>query len=125
MAAAIDQIGNGKLKGDEELSGDIKVLNDKFNISSESAELTEGAITLTVNQALQQMITISHNYASLLLIEKIKLSSVKAFLEREGFNESTVGADGSFPTSTPSDIALFLRNYIKENLQIRRIQVKC
>ncbi len=116
MAAAIDQIGNGKLKGDEELSGDIKVLNDKFNISSESAELTEGAITLTVNQALQQMITISHNYASLLLIEKIKLSSVKAFLEREGFNESTVGADGSFPTSTPSDIALFFEKLYKGKL---------
>jgi len=116
MATAIDQIRNGKLKGDEELSGDIKVLNDKFNISSESAELTEGTITFTVNQALQQMITISHNYASLLLAEKIKLSSVKAFLQREGFNESIVGTDGGFPTSTPSDIALFFEKLYKGEL---------
>ncbi len=116
MATAIDQIRNGKLKGDEELSGDIKVLNDKFNISSESAELTEGTITFTVNQALQQMITISHNYASLLLTEKIKLSSVKAFLQREGFNESIVGTDGGFPTSTPSDIALFFEKLYKGEL---------
>ena len=116
MAVVIDQIRNGKLKGDEELSEDIKVLNDKFNISSESAELTEGSIMLTVNQALEQMITISHNYASLLLAEKIKLSSVKAFLQREGFNESTVGEDGSSPTSTPYDIALFFEKLYKGKL---------
>src|SRR3989344_2323794 len=76
MATVFDQIQNGKLKGKEELSEDISVLNDKFNISSESAELTEGTIAFTVNQALEQMITISHNYASLLLTKKIKLSSV-------------------------------------------------
>lgn len=116
MAVAIDQIKNGKLKGDEELSEDIKVLNDKFNISSESAEFTEGSIALTVNQALQQMITISHNYASLLITEKIKLSSVKTFLQREGFNESTVGTNGGPPTSTSHDIALFFEKLYKGKL---------
>lgn len=116
MAVVIDQIRNGKIKEDEELNGDIKALNDKFNISSESAELTEGSIMLTVNQALEQTITISHNYASLLLAEKIKLSSVKAFLQREGFNESTVGTDGSSPTSTPYDIALFFEKLYKGKL---------
>lgn len=116
MAVAIDQIQNGRLKGDEELSEDIKVLNDKFNISSESAELAEGTITFTVNQALEQMITISHNYASLLLAEKIKLSSVKTFLQKEGFSESTVGTDGGFPTSTPYDIALFFEKLYKGEL---------
>lgn len=116
MAVTVDQIRKGELKGDEELSEDISILNDKFNISSESAELTEGTITFTVNQALEQMITISHNYASLLLTEKIKLSSVKAFLHKEGFNESTVGTDGSSPTSTPADIALFFEKLYKGKL---------
>ena len=116
MAIVFDQIQNGELKEDEELSEDIKVLNDKFNISSESAELTEGTITFTVNQALEQMITISHNYASLLLTKKIKLSSVKTFLQKEGFDESTVGTDGGSPTSTPYDIALFFEKLYKGKL---------
>ena len=116
MAIVFDQIQNGKLKENEELSEDVSVLNDKFNISSESAELTEGTIAFTINQALQQLITISHNYASLLLTEKIKLSSVKTFLEKEGFNESTIGTDSDSPTSTPSDIALFFEKLYKGTL---------
>lgn len=116
MAIVFDQLRSGELKVDEELSEDIKVLNDKFNISSESAELTEGTIIFTVNQALKQMITISHNYASLLLTEKIRLSSVKTFLQKEGFDESTVGTDGSPPTSTPYDIALFFEKLYKGKL---------
>src|SRR3989344_3971334 len=116
MTVAIDQIRNGKLKGEEELSEDIKVLNDKFKISSESAELTEGTVTFAVNQALEQMITISHNYAALILTEKIRLSNVKTFLQKEGFSESTVGVDGSSPTSTPSDIALFFEKLYKGKL---------
>ena len=116
MAVAIDQIQNGKLKVDEELSEEISVLNDTFKISSESAELTEGKISLTANQALQQMITISHNYASLLLTKKIRLASVKTFLEEKGFGESAVGTGGGPPTSTSSDIALFFEKLYKGEL---------
>lgn len=116
MAVVFDQIQNGKLKVDGVLSEDISVLNDTFKISSESAELTEGTVSLTVNQALQQMITISHNYASLLLTKKIRLASVETFLEEKGFGESTVGTGGGPPTSTSSDIALFFEKLYKEDL---------
>lgn len=107
MATIFKQIQDGKLTEDQVLSEDIVSLNEKFNIDPELAELTEGTVTLTVGDALNQMITISHNYASLLLTEEIKLSSVAAFLKDNGFTESAVGTSGGAPVSTPSDIALF------------------
>lgn len=110
MAEAFSQIENGKLKEDEILSEDVSVLNDRFNISSASAELTDGMITLDVKAALTQMITISHNYAALMLAEKVKLSNVKAFLESNHFNESTLGEP---PKTTPFDIALFFEKLYK------------
>ena len=107
MAVSFDQIQKGELKIDEILSEDVSNLNDKFNISDDQAELTEGVVTLSVGDALKQMITISHNYAALLLTERIKLSSVNNFLEKNGFKESKVGTESESPTTTAADIALF------------------
>lgn len=103
----------GALDKDEVLTQDIKVLNEKFDISSDSAELKEGEISLTISEALNQMITISHNYAALLLAEKIKLSSIANFLKRDGFTHSSIGADGSAPKTTAHDIALFFEKVYK------------
>ncbi len=108
MATAYKQIQNGQIKEDQVLSEDVKVLNDKFYIDPDSAEQTEGTVTFAVYDALKQMITISHNYAALLLTEKIKLSSIATFLKNNNFTESIVGTNGDSPTTTPSDIALFL-----------------
>ena len=73
MAEVFKQIQDGKLTEDQVLSEDVANLNQKFSIDPDSAELTEGTVSLTVRDALRQMITISHNYAALLLTEKIKL----------------------------------------------------
>lgn len=116
MAEAFDQIQKGELNDLDVLSSDIADLNDKFNISSESAELTDGEIILSVKDALNQMITISHNYAGLLLTEKIKLSKVASFLEENGFDESKVGINGESPTTTVYDIAKFFEKLYKGEL---------
>ncbi len=107
MATVYKQIENGQLQEDQMLSEDVATLNQKFNISSESAERTEGTVTFTVRDALTQMITTSDNYAALLLSEKVRLSSVAAFLKKHNFGESAVGTTGGSPTATPSDVALF------------------
>lgn len=107
MGTAYQQIKEGTLSKDEVLSRDIAYLNDKFSIPDETAELTEGSISLTVEQALNQMITISHNYAALLLTERVKLSSVSQFLKDNHFDESKVSATSDPPTSSAYDIALF------------------
>ncbi len=116
MAVVYQQIQAGTLIEDQVLSEDIQTLNEKFSIDPDLAELSDGTITLSVHDALNQMITISHNYAALLLTEKIKLSTVADFLKQNGFNESTVGTDGSNPTTTAFDMGLFFEKLYQGKL---------
>lgn len=116
MGEAMNQIESGDLDENEQLSEDIGVLNQKFRISDDLAELTDGTIDLTVASALNQMITISHNYAALLLTEKLKLSSVAGYLKKNDLNESIVGTNGESPTTTPADIGLFFEKLYKVQL---------
>lgn len=108
MATTYQLIEDGKLKESDDLPADVGQLNKTFHIASEAAELDDGSLDFTVGSALQQMITISHNYAALALTEKIKVSTVKAFLEREGLRESSIG-DQSGPTTTASDVGFFFK----------------
>lgn len=116
MATVYQQIEKGQLKESQILSQSIAVLNSQFNIDPDSAEQTTGTVSLTVEQALNQMITISHNYAALLLTEKVRLSSVDAFLKQNKFTESTVGTTGDVPMTTSSNVALFLEKLYKGEL---------
>ena len=116
MATVFEQIEKGTLSEDTPLHGDISSLNKKFGIASESAELTEGEVDFTVASALNQMITISHNYAAMLLTERVRLSNVKVFLETHGLRESKVGTDTDLPSTTAADTALFFEKLVKGEL---------
>lgn len=104
LGAVFEKIKDETLKEDEILSGDITDLNTSFDIASDEAELTEGQITLTAKDAIEQMITISHNYSALLLTSKVGSSKINDFILKYGFNESSV--DPSIKT-TASDMARF------------------
>lgn len=110
MAAVFEKIKSGQLQENEVLSDNIEDLNKKFEIDPQDAELTEGSIELTVNSAIEQMITISHNYAALLLTEEVGVSKIADFLKRYNFNQSSVGDNLK---TTPSDIALFFEKLYK------------
>lgn len=110
MATTYQQIKEGALKEDEMLSQSIPTLNQEFGIDPSLAELTEGSIEMTVTEALTQMITISHNYAALLLAEKVKNSVVKDYIQNNGFSNSSLGEP---PKTTASDIALFFEKLYK------------
>jgi beta-lactamase class A len=116
MATAVKQIEGGNLSEDQELSEDVVTLNRKFGIDPDYAELTGGTVDLTVGSALNQMITISHNYAALLLTDRVKLSNVAKFLQGSGFKESVVGVEGDSPKTTASDIGQFLEKLYKGEL---------
>ncbi len=113
MAVVYDQLKSGKLKEADRMKRDIVYLNEKFDIASESAELTEGDIDLSVKQALTQMITISHNYAALLLSEKVGLTNIAKFLKDQGFSESKIGQP---PRTTAHDIGMFYEKLYKKEL---------
>lgn len=105
MATVMEQIREGIISEDDILSESIQTLNKSFNIDPELAELTEGSISLSVQEALEQMITISHNYAAFLLGKKVRLSNVSEFLTLYDFNESKLGEP---PETSAKDIARFL-----------------
>jgi beta-lactamase class A len=104
MAETYNQIQSGDLNKNEILRSSIPDLNSAFKINPNEAELTTGLIYLSVNDALEQMITISHNYAALLLVQKLSLPKLQEFLANNKFTSSTIG-EGSLTTA--SDIAKF------------------
>ncbi len=105
MATVFDQIEKGKLSMDDKLSGNIADLNNFFGISEEEAELTTGTINTTVAGALEQMITISHNYAAMLLLQKVSAPTVRTLLSDNGFTVSNISNP---PRSSADEIAQFL-----------------
>lgn len=121
MAETFDQIEKGQLKEDQALIQDAEELNKKFDIASESAEVTEGEVKFSVEEALRQMITISHNYAALLLSEKVRLSNVKTFLQQHGLTKSSIGVP---PKTTAFDIALFFEKLYNGELANRENTAK-
>ncbi|MBI3103704.1 serine hydrolase [Candidatus Daviesbacteria bacterium] len=71
MVLTFEQIKQGGLSENETLTADIEELNKFFEIPKEDAEFEEGVIQFSIKSALEQMITISHNYAALALTKKI------------------------------------------------------
>lgn len=113
MATVYKQLKEGLINHEDVLSSSIPVLNRKFGISDQNAELTSGYIDMSVDEAVNQMITISHNYAALLLADKIKNSNVTNFLAEYRLNNSSLGEP---PKTTASDIALFFDKLYKGQL---------
>lgn len=116
MGTVYQQIKDGALHEDDVLSQEISVLNEEFYLDPETAEETEGTMTLSVKNALTQMITISDNYAALLLAEKVKLPSIASFLLTNSLTQSKVGTEGDAPTVTPYDISHFLEKLYKREM---------
>lgn len=104
MATAFQLMHDDKLDENELLRKDAADLNRIFDIASESAELKEGEVSMTVKDAIEKSIVISHNYAALLLSSRVKVSTMRLFLKNEGFSSSNVGQP---PQTTASDIASF------------------
>lgn len=113
MAVVFEKIRDGLLEENEVLSEDAEVLNRQLEIASESAEVNSGIISLSVHDAIEQMITISHNYAALLLSNRVGYQTISDFLEREGFTHSTYSSP---PKTTASDIALFFEKLYRKEL---------
>lgn len=112
MAELFQQIDEGTLKKEEVLGRTIPQLNTEFDIASEEAELTEGSISLTVDDALENMITVSSNYAAYLLADRLGTKNIASFLKTNGFVDSSFGSP---PKTSPHDIGeYFDRLYHKQ-----------
>lgn len=101
LGAVLTQIKEGKISEDDSITADVVTLNKKFESKEEDADLKEGVLNFTVKSALEQMITISHNYAAYTLIEKIGKGEIRKFLEKYELGESSFGTEFE---STPTDL---------------------
>lgn len=106
MQATYRQEQEGLVEDDDILDYDIPVLNEKFSIASEDAELIGGSVSLPVSQALNQMITISHNYSALMLADKVTLASVSAVMLEDGLTHSSITPP---PTTSSRDTEIFFK----------------
>lgn len=110
MGKIFEKISEGKLKEDDNLEADIKDINTKFDIDEEDVEFKEGHLQFTISSAIEQMITISHNYASLMLLTKVSFSEVEVFLKKYGLKSSTIKQP---ITTTAQDTGWFLEKIYK------------
>jgi beta-lactamase class A len=104
MATVMEKIKDGDLDEDTMLSEDVSALNQAFDIDLQSAQLKEGVIAYPVKEALVQMITISHNYAALLLSKTVRNKNIQVYLTKNGFTESEIKRP---PKTTAADTAAF------------------
>lgn len=107
MATVYQQIKVGKIKDTDVVSKKVSDLNKEFHIDPSVAEKTSGTISYSVHDALYEMVTISDNYAALLLTDKVGLNNIANFLKDNGFYQSKLGINGKSPLTTPQDVALF------------------
>jgi beta-lactamase class A len=103
MLTVFDQIKEGKLDYDTVMKSGVPELNKRFAIASDEAELKEGTVQMSVKEALDKMITISHNYAALLLTARVRLTTVNQELVKYKLTESKLDP----PMATASDILKF------------------
>lgn len=113
MAKSYEAIEDGDLTHQTILSDTVQRLNQRFDIASEEAEMTEGSFRMTVDTALEQMITISHNYSALLLSSRLKSSAIKEFIAANGFANTDFNSP---PKTTAEDIVLFYEKLYKKEL---------
>ncbi len=104
MAETFRKVEAGELMLEDSLSATYANLNQTFGIDPENAEFTSGGITQSVAQALNQMITISHNGAAMLLTKENKISTIKKWIDDHGYTESEVGGD---PATSVHDMVKF------------------
>jgi len=105
MGEIFHQIDSGKYSMDTILSKSAEEINRIYDIDPEYAEITEGYVTYTVEQALEKMITISDNYAAHLLGLSVGISNVREFLATYDLSSSQIST--SPPSTTARDILTY------------------
>lgn len=116
MAVIYEKIEKGQLQEDSVLEADIAQLNKEFGIAPELAEQTSGTTSYTVSDALRKMITISDNYASLLLTHEVTYDGLEFFLMKYKMNDSHTGEGEAVPSTSAYDTALFYENLYRGKL---------
>lgn len=112
MLATLEQIEKGEVGEDETISGDVSQINRILGVSDEEAEVKQDRIDFTITDALRQMITISHNYAAVLLTEKVGVNKAQEAINRLGLVNTKIDTTDK-PTTTARDMLTFFEKVYK------------
>lgn len=114
MGTTFQQITNGKLTKDQLVAGGESSLDKTLDYSTNTSVLgdstnaeNENIVTYTVGSAIESMITVSDNYAALLLSSRDGNANVVNFLNNYGLTDSSFGSP---PKTTAKDIAEILED---------------
>lgn len=112
LLAALRQIEKGELSEDEIIAGRVEDINRILGQTQEEAELKSGTIDFTIKEAMRQMITISHNYAAVLLTEKVGTKNIQDEVSRLGLKNTLIN-DEERPKTTARDLLIFFEKIYK------------
>lgn len=112
MLTVLREIEKGELPEEEVLAGNVEEINKVLGVTTEEAELKEGTVDFTVESALRQMIAISHNYAAVLLTEKVGVKKIQEVINNLGLKNTLIDTQDR-PKTTASDILLFFEKVYK------------
>ena len=111
LGPVFNLINSEKLALSDELSDNVGNLNRKYGVDSALTELPEtDTIGMTVNDAITQMITISHNYAAMLLLDKLGRTTINSYIKSIGLIDSGLL---DLPYTTALDTSLFFEKLYK------------
>ncbi len=118
MAVAYQQISSGRLSKEEVLRGDLKKLDVVLEVASEEASLSptpekseeekkaeeeKNTISYSLDDAIYRMITISDNYAALLVASRAGNLNINSFV-KTNFDQSSFGQP---PKTSAKDVGMF------------------
>lgn len=106
MLTAIQQLEKGEMSEDEVLIGNVKDINKILGVASDEAELKDGTVDFTIFSALRQMISISHNYAAVLLTQKVGTDKIQQVIEKLELKNTLINVEGR-PKTTAGDLLTF------------------
>lgn len=122
MAVVFQKIKDGNIDEDQELSASIKKLDDILLLATPTP-LPEGSPSLTpekeeiismkTSDALFKMITISDNYAALLLASKSGNLNIANYIKKSGFSNSNFLQP---PQTSAGDVGKFYEMLYKEEI---------
>ncbi len=120
MAVAYQEIKDGKLKLDDILSAPLVNLNDTLSTITPTPTPPDFSpapptgepekISMTVEEALRKMITVSDNYAAILLSSKVGSKKIANFIKESKFTNSNYKQP---PQTSAKDISLFFDTLYK------------
>lgn len=115
MLAVLQAIEKGEISEDEVVAGDVEEINQMLGVSGEEADIKEGTVDFTIKSALNQMMSISHNYAAVLLTQRVGTKKIQEAMNSLGLKDTVIDA-ADRPKTTASDLVTFFEKIYKREV---------